>query len=570
MKPLIKNYRDVGASLSCCIGSHTGDQDDNSSSQNINVPNNNNNNNLLLIPPGFLLRSSAWDTQAEIRWKDLGRPNTILNLRETHEVSSYRRLMVVDDDSYDNANGKKRSDTMNTNPTHVNVPKIWHISAENDIEKYNLSLSGCRDWLISVLQHLLKDIDDNVEDDIDSSSNHGAFERLHTGQINTSNKEEENDESIVFSTLFGQSNNAFKSSLNTNSDDLFTSFRIALAIVLRRRISKYHAPLLIHCRFGRDRTGIIVVFLLKLLIPSLSDSIILKEFLLSDLTFYNIPSSSSSSHDYYNTTDFGKGSVTAEMSEKGAMLTELTLKNLPSVYEFIESRRKIIFRGTEFKKTRAEIAETMSRLETLHKMTMSSSSLPKNHLLFPPLITTFGFSISEDYIKSEARRYFKNAQLILKPSSSCNNRSGSVNMAMDIDEQHHLIWASFAFHHCAHLWLKTYRNCDGNASCVQHIKRLEDDHDHDVNEIIFKTIGHNLQHLHLNSIATQLAWTMIQQGINVIYPLPSMFDSLENIQKVHTQLQNWVCEVEDIVKNTDSCPSFLVERVRIVKNRIIK
>ena len=141
---------------------------------------------------------------------------------------------------------------------------------------------------------------------------------------------------------------------------------------------------------------------------------------------------------------------------------------------------------------------------------------------------------------------------------------------MDIDEQHHLIWTSFAFHHSAHLWLKACRNCDERVSSGQHEKGVEDGFDYYVNEHIFETIGHNLQYLHLCSIATQLAWTMIQQGINAIYPLPLMFDSLENIQKVLTQLKSWVCQVETIVKSTDNCPSFLVERVRILKNRIMK
>ena len=324
MKPLMKNYRDVGASLSCCMRSHIGDQDDDSSSQN-NIDASSNDSNQLLIPPGFLLRSSAWDTQAEIRWEDLGSPNTILNLRETHEISSYEQLKMVGGDVNDNSNGKTSSDAMNpimctgtktkTNPTQVNHPKIWHISAENNTEKYNLSISGCRDWLISVLQHLLKDTDGNVDDNVDASSNHGAFANASpAGQIIASNKKEEDAESMIFSSLFGQSNCDFKSNLDTRSDDLFTSFRIALAIVLRRRISKNHAPILIHCRFGRDRTGIIVAFLLKLLIPSLSDSIILKEFLLSDLTCYNSPSSSP--HNYYNTNDFDEGSITREMAER--------------------------------------------------------------------------------------------------------------------------------------------------------------------------------------------------------------------------------------------------------------
>ena len=56
MKSLPKNYRDVGASLSCLV-----DKDEDSSSSS------------LLLPPGILIRSSAWDFRPDIQWEDLGR-----------------------------------------------------------------------------------------------------------------------------------------------------------------------------------------------------------------------------------------------------------------------------------------------------------------------------------------------------------------------------------------------------------------------------------------------------------------------------------------------------------------
>jgi len=58
MKSLPRNYRDVGASLSCLVDVDI-DEDNSSSS--------------LLLPPGILLRSSAWDFRPDMEWEDLGR-----------------------------------------------------------------------------------------------------------------------------------------------------------------------------------------------------------------------------------------------------------------------------------------------------------------------------------------------------------------------------------------------------------------------------------------------------------------------------------------------------------------
>jgi len=303
--------------------------------------------NDLALPPGFIIRSSAWDTQPTIRWKDLGRPKTILNLRENCETSSYEQLMLVD--ANDNDDGNDDDEGVSNNGTKA--PNVWRISAENNIEKYDLSLTGSRDWLISVLQRLLRDDDGdgalssyNEDDDDDDDENLWlAFSSLSVPTTSNGRHTPTFDKSeSVLDTISNNNNNIDNNNNNNNktikSNKPFSNFRIALAIALRQKISKQHAPLLLHCRFGRDRTGIVVAFLVKLLVPSLPDSILCQEFLLSDL-------------------GGGDEDAVLEMKDKGVVFTELTLRNLPSVYEYIEDRRKMVFRGDEYKTTRKVLSK---------------------------------------------------------------------------------------------------------------------------------------------------------------------------------------------------------------------
>jgi len=321
MKPLTKNFRDVGASLSCIAGCPHQQQQQVEHNTLLQQYSN------LTLPPGFILRSSAWDTQPEIRWKDLGRPKTILNLRENCETGSYDQLMVDDDD-----------DAANTSHNRC-VPNVWRISAENNIEKYDLSLTGSRDWLISVLQRLLRD-DDGDGALSDDENLWLAFSSLSVPTTSNGRHTPTFDkpESVLDTISNNNIDNNNNNNKTINSNKPFSNFRIALAIALRQKISKQHAPLLLHCRFGRDRTGIVVAFLVKLLVPSLPDSILCQEFLLSDL-------------------GGGDEDAVLEMKDKGVVFTELTLRNLPSVYEYIEDRRKMVFRGDEYKTTRKVLSK---------------------------------------------------------------------------------------------------------------------------------------------------------------------------------------------------------------------
>lgn len=525
MKPLTKNFRDVGASLSCIAGCPHQQQQQVEHNTLLQQYSN------LTLPPGFILRSSAWDTQPEIRWKDLGRPKTILNLRENCETGSYDQLMVDDDD-----------DAANTSHNRC-VPNVWRISAENNIEKYDLSLTGSRDWLISVLQRLLRD------DDVDGCADYEGLSLLNDDADNNDDECLLKISSLPVQTTSKDSNtttfakpNSVVDVISNNSNDndgndhdeerpsnnSLTNFRIALGIALRQKISKNHAPLLVHCRFGRDRTGIVVAFLLKLLLPSLPESILLQEFLLSDLN-----------------------EDVVAMQDKGKMFTDLTLRNLPSVYEYIESRKKMIFRGDEYKATRMMLSRITKRLESLNTISPSIPSL----VPFPQLTTIIGFSIDDDYLKSEAGRYFKKAKRLLSSSSSLSNICGTV----DINEQHHIIWASFAFYHCALIWSKI--RFDVNRG--EHNKKDEEEKDD-----TFNKIEDYLYQLHLCSITTQLAWTILNQGINISYPLPPILDDLMKVQKVHKQLQCEVYQLEATISSVDNCPSFLVERVKVLKKRI--
>jgi len=181
--------------------------------------------------------------------------------------------------------------------------------------------------------------------------------------------------------------------------------------------------------------------------------------------------------------------------------------------------------------------------------------MPSSPTTFPKSTTTIGFSIDVDYLKSEARQYFKKTKLLL--STSYQNISGT----FDMNEQHHIIWTSFAFHHCALIWLE--------AHCPIHKEERAKPKDEDeTDDDAFHKIKSRLYHLHLCSITTQLAWTIVKLEINTIYPLPPLLDDLEKVQKVHKKLQVEVCQLEATIGSIDNCPSFLVDRVRVLRKRI--
>jgi len=518
MKSLPKNYRDVGASLSCLV-----DKDEDSSSSS------------LLLPPGILIRSSAWDFRPDIQWEDLGRPKTIINLREHRDTSCYKQLTNkrVDDNSVENSQGKN---TIQNN----NAPHILHISAANNTEKYDLTKPESRDWLISVLQELLKDA---------QYTGHNDEQKLTDTKIPAN---DHNHVAHLISSIFEQKSEFEDDDHverdSATKDTTLSIFRVALAIILRRRLSNHHSPLLVHCRFGRDRTGIVIAFLLQILVPTVSDSILREEFLLSDLSC--VSSSESSTCSSSNVED-------NEMILKAKMFSDLTLQNLPSVFDYIESRKKLILGGGEYKIFRSEMNDIMHALESI-RVSLSPST-PIDNILSTP----FGFRLDSEYMKSEAKRYFKMVkQLVSKVNES--------NAMIGVDEKYHILWASFIFHFSLQKWydlkddslLQVYQpwhESDSHSSEDKDEKTRRDE----------TSIQYDFYRLQHKAIATQIAWTMHRDdGVNVIYPLPSTFDKVEKVQLVHAQLRNEIDQLEERINHFGNNHNPLRQRIGLLKKRL--
>ena len=447
---IVKNFRDVGVSLSC-LGCD-------------------------VMPPGILLRSSAWDTQPGITWKDLGRPKVILNLREYHASESYDKL--IQDFKGENE-GKDPSLT------------ILQISAKNDVEKYDLSLSEPRYWLISVLKKLL-------EDQKGMSANH----------IVTTYHLESSEKTDIFGTNAPSPSEKEEPTYNDiSSSYTLTPFRYALAVILRQRLSEWHAPLLVHCRFGRDRTGIVVAFLLKSLIPSISDSILLKEFLLSDLS-------------YVNSND--------KLSDLGENFLKLTLNNLSTVYDEIEGRRRQIFADPKFKNFRADLSELMSMYQTTKK----TGSIVANSI-----------TINKLHIKSEARHYFKRISILRK------------NKVIGPDERYYFLWLSFACHYSALKWLPGYQDFD--TEIVQ-----------DEEFEIF--LEENLHRIHLQAITIQLGRNLIDSEADKTFPMPMSFNSLRKINEKYIDSCSCLVRIEEIMNNFGKCPASLQTKFCRLSNKMLR
>merc|ERR1711878_173639 len=103
------------------------------------------------------------------------------------------------------------------------------------------------DWLIEVLRVLLRDVEE-----VDGV-NFMSRPRCHQDVIA--------ELLASFPTLRTELKEGVEDYSAEQVETTFSNFRVALAIILRRRLSEYHSPLLVHCRFGRDRTGIVIAFL---------------------------------------------------------------------------------------------------------------------------------------------------------------------------------------------------------------------------------------------------------------------------------------------------------------------
>mmetsp|Transcript_26715 Transcript_26715/g.61474 ORF Transcript_26715/g.61474 Transcript_26715/m.61474 type:complete len:441 (-) Transcript_26715:198-1520(-) len=409
----LKNYRDVGAAVAASTNPVEKDDD--------------------IIPPGLLLRSSAWDLKPDIRWEDIGRPRTILNLREYHAASSYGQLI-----------GPQTSDdgdrAVNSSPV------VWQISASNDSEKYDLSLSGSRDWLVAVLQRLLED-DGTWTFEIDEdATREGSAGRAEEKCADPDDPVQTSPHRCGF-------------------------FRSALACLIRRRFAAGLSPLLVHCRFGRDRTGIVVAFLLRLMVPSVPDSVLLDEFLLSDRTC----------------TPKLDGDC---MMEKGKMFLELTLKNLPIVFHYIEARWGRIFADQKYRTAREEMVRSIE--------------LQRNHPM--EFVRLSRFRCDEKYMKVETGIYLKRISFL----------SQNPHHIIDIDEKQVILWASFAFYYSVHAWLTR-----DPGQCIENVP----EETWEVPNI--ELLNSQLDCIHMNAAAIQLAKIMIEEGIAETYPLPKRIDKIK-------------------------------------------
>ena len=444
-----KNYRDVGNSLSS-LGCD-------------------------VLPPGILLRSSAWDTQPNITWKDLGRPKVILNLREYHAIESYDRLAQ-------DLNGEYESSLT-----------ILKISAKNNVEKYDLSQSEPRDWLIMVLKKILED-----------------KEEIPLHPIDSTDHAESSTKTDLFETDVPSPFPNDEASLNNNSSSYnnMTPFRYALAVILRRRLSEWHAPLLIHCRFGRDRTGIVVAFLLKLLVPSISDSIVLKEFLLSDVSYLN---------------------SNEKMDDLGQTFLTLTLNNLSSLYDEIEVRQKRLFADPKFKSFRDDLSELMN----MYQMKK----------LKGPIILTNSFKIDKLYIKSEARYYFKRMAMLRK------------NITIGPDERYYFLWLSFVCHYSALKWLQWHQDFD--------TEMVQDEEF----EVLMKE---NLNRINLQAIAIQLGRNLIDVEADKTFPLPMSYNSLREINDRYMDLCSNLVKSDEIINSFGRCPASLQKKFYLLRNKILR
>jgi len=341
-----------------------------------------------LCPPNTMFRSASFDHDPAITWASLGRPRLIINLREFVSEETYKRII---DQSKEELVAEVTSTAASTysateSSKHLlTSPQVWNCSAANDEEKYDVTQPAVRDWLLAILIRLLEL---NLKDDLvkliggsGDDSEEKMFQEFVKHQMmmleisNTYSLQDQscdnriaptdqytpnskNGEKPRKSKLKKKSNQATASANSSEKKEeqcsisVLSPFRLAVAYLLERVITKKINPILIHCRFGRDRTGIVVAFLITVLNPGLDskwNDILAQEFSLSldtvDASDGSKVASLKTSNEHHQlsvkTIQRSIPNLTQEAQAKLDLFTRLTLPHYEtSVMHFLEEAQK--------------------------------------------------------------------------------------------------------------------------------------------------------------------------------------------------------------------------------------
>lgn len=224
-----------------------------------------------LLQPGLLLRSGAFDS-APCGWRDIGSPRTIVNLREFSADETYSRLAGEAASSH-TAAVKAEAKADGVGDPHCSENKsenfikleVWNCSAANDQEKYDVRNCEVRDWILGVITRLLES---------PGSTDHVEGRLSATAAACSSESQGLASAVAAFLAEYLAAVEGLEKSLSDEGLALLhaiSPFRLALSFLLREALCVC-GPMLVHCRFGRDRTGIMVAAVLTAICPTVTGS----------------------------------------------------------------------------------------------------------------------------------------------------------------------------------------------------------------------------------------------------------------------------------------------------------
>eukprot|EP00392_Amoebophrya_sp_AT5.2_P017362 g17706.t1 len=241
-----------------------------------------------LLQPGLLLRSGAFDS-IPCGWRDIGSPRTIVNLREFSADETYSRLAGEAASSHAAAvEAEAKADGVGDPHSEKSENfklEVWNCSAANDQEKYDVRNCEVRDWILGVITRLLESpgATDHVEGRLSataeacSSESQGlasavaAFLAEYSAAVEGLEKALSPKKSGAQEDLEGAEIHAGDHRCQEDEGlallHAISPFRLALSFLLREALCVC-GPTLVHCRFGRDRTGIVVAAVLTAICPT--------------------------------------------------------------------------------------------------------------------------------------------------------------------------------------------------------------------------------------------------------------------------------------------------------------